>query len=247
MTHRKSPPSPGRPHQGAGLIYGAHAVLSALANPQRRPVRLWATDNAAKRHRQAIETSGIALETAKPHDLARKVGDQAVHQGLVLEAAPLPDRSLEDLRQSGPLVVLDQVTDPHNVGAILRSAAAFGAEAIVMTARNAPQISGLIAKAASGAVEHVAVIRVTNLARALGEMADLGYQRIGLDGAAEVSLDAISILPPAALVLGAEGKGLRELTARHCDHLARLDLPGPIKSLNVSNAAALALHIAASR
>jgi 23S rRNA (guanosine2251-2'-O)-methyltransferase len=245
MAHRKSPPH--SPLRDRELLFGSHAVLAALANPLRQVMRLWASDNAARRHAGAIGASGQACEPASQRQIAAIVGAQAVHQGLVAEVRPLPPFELDQLTGSGPLVVLDQVSDPHNVGAILRSCAALGAEALVMTARNAPPLTGTVAKAASGAVEHVPVIRVTNLARALGQLADLNYQIIGLDGSAEAALEELDFAPPVALLLGAEGKGLRELTRRHCDYLARLPTGGPIASLNVSNAAALALYIASSR
>jgi 23S rRNA (guanosine2251-2'-O)-methyltransferase len=160
------------------------------------------------------------------------------------EADPLPPPDLDGIAPAGLVLVLDQITDPHNVGAILRTAAAFGAAAVIVTVRHSPQASGVLAKSASGAVELVPLIAVHNLARALAELGERGYQRLGLDSTAERELGDFALRVPLALVLGAEGKGLRQLTRATCDQLARLDLPGRIKSLNVSNAATLALYIA---
>jgi 23S rRNA (guanosine2251-2'-O)-methyltransferase len=166
-----------------------------------------------------------------------------VHQGVLLEAAPLPESVLEDFAGRGLLMVLDQVTDPHNIGAVMRSCAAFGARALVVTERHAPATTGALAKAASGALEHVPLIRVGNLARALETIAAAGHQIIGLAGDAATDIAAIDRSPDITLVLGAEGKGLRRLTREKCDHIARLGTSGPIASLNVSNAAAVALYI----
>jgi 23S rRNA (guanosine2251-2'-O)-methyltransferase len=166
----------------------------------------------------------------------------AVHQGVAVVADPLPEVDLSDVEDAALVMVLDQVTDPHNVGAILRSAAAFGCAALILTERHGPADSGVLAKAASGGLEHVALVRVKNLARALDELADLGFQRLGLDSQHAEPLETVDPVEKTALVLGAEGKGLRRLTREKCDRLVRLDVPGPIKSLNVSNAAALALY-----
>jgi 23S rRNA (guanosine2251-2'-O)-methyltransferase len=167
-----------------------------------------------------------------------------VHQGVLLEAVALEGGDISDLQQSsGIVLILDQVTDPHNVGAIIRTAAAFGIEALITTHRHSPHISGVLAKAASGALEYVALISVTNLARALDTLGKYGFLRVGLDSQGPTSLDALPISTPLALVLGAEGQGLRRLTREKCDALARLDMKGPIKSLNVSNACAVALTL----
>jgi 23S rRNA (guanosine2251-2'-O)-methyltransferase len=180
----------------------------------------------------------------RPDALAARLTPDAVHQGLIAEADPLPSPDIEDLDTSCIVLVLDQITDPHNVGAILRSAAAFGATAVVTTARHSPEATGVLAKSASGALEFVPIAIVQNLARGLAALKDRGFLVIGLDGSAPDDLAAMTLRAPLALVLGAEGRGLRQLTGATCDRLARLDLPGAIKSLNVSNAAALALYIA---
>lgn len=224
------------------MLYGWHTVVSALENPQRHFRQLLATENAARR----LADTGISLpiqpELVRPDALAARLGPEAVHQGLLAEADPLPTPTVDELDPTGVVLVLDQITDPHNVGAILRSAAAFGAAAVVTTARHAPEASGVLAKSASGALEYVPVVAVTNLARALEALRALGFVSIGLDSEADSELTAAPLKTPLALVLGAEGKGLRQLTRANCDVLARLDLPGPIKSLNVSNAAAVALY-----
>ena len=177
-------------------------------------------------------------------EIAARAPRDAVHQGVLLEARPLAPIDLSELPPNGLIIVLDQITDPHNVGAILRTAAAFAVDALVTTERHSPEFSGALAKSASGGLEHVPICPVTNLARALGEMADMGYLRVGLDSEAPAALDEVPLARPLALVLGAEGKGLRRLTRERCDILARLDLPGVIKSLNVSNASAIALALA---
>jgi 23S rRNA (guanosine2251-2'-O)-methyltransferase len=170
-----------------------------------------------------------------------------VHQGLLAEADPLPALAPEEIEPSGIVLALDQITDPHNVGAILRTAAGFAVAALVTTARHSPQATGVLAKSASGALEFVPIVTVQNLARALATLKERGFLLVGLDSTGEKDLADLPLRPPLALVLGAEGKGLRQLTRATCDLVARLDLPGKIKSLNVSNAAALALYIATKR
>jgi 23S rRNA (guanosine2251-2'-O)-methyltransferase len=177
-----------------------------------------------------------------PKVLDRKVEPDAVHQGMILEAKALRQPQLDEIEQSGVVVMLDQVTDPHNVGAILRSCAAFQVTAVVTTARHSAEASGVLFKAASGAYEHVPFVKVTNLARAMEELRDAGFRLVGLDSEAETVLGAIDKTPPLVLVLGAEGKGMRELTRKNCDVVAKLDFSGAIRSLNVSNAAAVALY-----
>jgi len=226
------------------VLYGWHTVTAALANPARRIRRILATENAVRR----LADEGIALpiapELVRPDAIAALLSPDAVHQGLLAEADPLPSPALADLSAAGIVLVLDQITDPHNVGAILRTAAAFAVAAIVTTARHSPDATGALAKSASGALEWVPIVTVQNLARALTEMKEHGFLVVGLDSAGADDLAAIRLAAPLALVLGAEGKGLRQGTRAICHGLARLDLPGAIKSLNVSNAAALALYIA---
>ena len=228
------------------ILYGGHSVKAALENPARRIRKLWATQNALRR----LEEDGVRLqivpELVRPDAIAARLGPEAVHQGLLAEADPLDAPAIEEI-SDGIVLVLDQITDPHNVGAIFRSAAAFAVTAIVTTARHSPQASGVLAKSASGALEYVPLVNVQNLARGLAALRNNGFVLVGLDSSAEQTLPNLSLTAPLALVLGAEGKGLRHLTRESCDHVARLDLPGRIKSLNVSNAAALALYIAASR
>jgi 23S rRNA (guanosine2251-2'-O)-methyltransferase len=226
------------------ILYGWHTVTAALANPARRIRALWATENAARR----LAEEGITLpskpELVRPDVIAARLSPDAVHQGLLAEADGLPALGLEDLSATGIALVLDQITDPHNVGAIVRTAAAFGVAAIVTTARHSPQATGVLAKSASGALEQVPIVIVQNLARALAALKGRGFLVVGLDSAAVDDLAAIALTAPLALVLGAEGRGLRQASRVACDRLARLDLPGAIKSLNVSNAAALALYVA---
>jgi 23S rRNA (guanosine2251-2'-O)-methyltransferase len=247
---RSGPPRRAFGHRGERneddtvLLYGWHTVTAALANPARHIRRLLATENAVRR----LAADGIALpltpELVRPDALDARLTPDAVHQGLLVEADPLPSPDVEELAPQGTVLVLDQITDPHNVGAILRTAAAFAVAAIVTTARHSPQATGVLAKAASGALEHVPIVTVQNLARGLGALKERGFFTVGLDSSAPDDLAAMELRAPLALVLGAEGKGLRQLTVTTCDRLAKLELPGAIKSLNVSNAAALALYIA---
>ncbi|MEZ5924317.1 MAG: RNA methyltransferase [Hyphomicrobiaceae bacterium] len=232
------------------LIWGIHAVEAVLRNPARQIRRLLLTDNAAHRLSAALVVRPTTPTSVSPRELDRELGSDTVHQGALVETAPLPETSLDDVLASVPrplLVVLDQVTDPHNVGAILRSAAAFGVSALVMTRRHSPPPSGALAKSASGALELVPLLRVGNLARLLAELGEKGVERLGLDSAAEEALeDVVSAgRPPSgaiALVLGAEEHGLRRLTKESCDRLVYLSTPGALRSLNVSNAAAIAMH-----
>jgi len=232
---------------GPVILYGWHTVTMALANPERRIRKLTLTENAARRlAEEGIETR-VTPEIVRPQEIDRLLSPDAVHQGLLAEADPLPSPDIETLKQEGMVLVLDQITDPHNVGAILRSAAAFAVKAIVTTARHSPEATGVLAKAASGALELVPMVTVQNLARALTALNERGFQTVGLDSAGNADLSEIELREPLALVLGAEGKGLRQLTRETCSTVARLDMPGEIKSLNVSNAAVLALYVGASR
>jgi 23S rRNA (guanosine2251-2'-O)-methyltransferase len=232
---------------GPAILYGWHTVVAALANPQRQIRKLWLTENAARRLADDKIDTRIAPVIVPPREIDQMLGPDAVHQGLLAEADPLEGPALDELSQDGIVLVLDQITDPHNVGAIMRSAAAFAVKAIVTTARHSPEATGVLAKSASGALELVSVVIVSNLARALNELNDLGFMTVGLDSEGSETLGAVPLRQPLALVLGAEGSGLRRLTRDTCSVVARLDMPGEIKSLNVSNAAVLALYIGASK
>ena len=241
----------GRDHDGNPdgpvILYGWHTVAAALANPQRTIRRLYLSENAAKRLSDENIDTRVPPEIVRPALIDQRLGPDAVHQGLLAEADPLPSPDIEELPQEGIVLVLDQITDPHNVGAILRSAAAFAVKAIVTTARHSPEATGVLAKSASGALELVPIVTVQNLARALNELNDQGFLTVGLDSQGSENLGTVALRQPLAMVLGAEGKGLRQLTRETCSVVARLDMPGEIKSLNVSNAAVLALYIGASR
>ena len=254
---RSHTPSGGRPRPpprretGTVWLYGHHAVRAALVNPARRCHRALATREAAAELGQALAKSdapGPTVDVVSRAEVARVLPPGAAHQGIALEVAPLPEPNLALAAvPSGPgravVVVLDHLTDPRNVGAILRSAAAFGARAVIATSRHAPDATGALAKAASGALERVPLVRVTNLARALEALADLGYWRLGLAaGAATPLAEAAPAAGAIAVVLGAEGRGLRRLTAARCDDLARLPTEPDMTSLNASAAAAIALY-----
>jgi 23S rRNA (guanosine2251-2'-O)-methyltransferase len=232
---------------GPVILYGWHTVSLALANPERQIRKLWLTENAARRLADENIDTRVTPEIVRPSEIDARLGPDAVHQGLLAEVDPLPSPGLDTLPQEGIVLVFDQITDPHNVGAILRSAAAFAVKAVVTTNRHSPEATGVLAKSASGALEMVPVVTVQNLARALNELNDLGFLTVGLDSEGSTDLAAVELRQPLALVLGAEGKGLRQLTRETCNVVARLDMPGEIKSLNVSNAAVLALYIGASR
>ena len=244
MSRRK------KSHQSHGTanrprFWGKHAVSAALDNPDRKVLRAWATREAAGFMQFPKD---VQVTLAEAPDLGRLVPNDAPHQGVVVEVEPLDEAWLDDVLGDAPersiLLVLDQVTDPHNVGAILRSAAAFGAVAIVTQDRHSPPEGGALAKAASGALERVPWVRVVNLARALEQIGEAGFWRIGLAGEAEADLKEALGSPRVALVLGAEAAGLRQNTREHCDALAKLPISDSIESLNVSNAAAVALYAA---
>lgn len=247
VTARPSPP-PARPQRrGDGIwLYGLHAVAAALANPDRLCRRLLATDEGVDR--LGTVPRAIEAELSGRDAIDAMLPPGAVHQGLALLVAPLPQLDVADLvlRAEGLLscqiVALDQVTDPQNVGAILRSAAAFGALGVMLPDRNAPEETGALAKAASGGLERVPLVRVTNLVRALQELKEGGFWTAGLAADGERTLAEAGLTGRVVLVLGAEGAGLRRLTRENCDHLVRLPMVGDMESLNVSNAAAIALY-----
>jgi len=227
---------------GRQVLYGFHTVAAALANPRRKVHRVFATSNAAHRLSEMAPGALPLPMAVRAEALDRLLGAEVVHQGVAAEVEPLVAPDIHDLPAEGLILVLDQVTDPHNVGAILRSAAAFGVRALVVTERHSPEFTGVLAKTSSGGLEHVPIIAVGNLAQALTLLGERGFWRVGLDSDGDMPLETAVASAPVALVLGAEGKGLRRLTRERCDVLARLDVPGAVKSLNVSNAAAVALY-----
>ncbi len=231
-------------------LFGLHAVRDAMMNPKREKLRLVVTKNAADRLADAIEASGVTPELSDPRRFAAPIDPQSVHQGAALEVKPLDWGRLDEIATGdGPMppriVMLDRVTDPHNVGAILRSAEVFGARAVVSMSRHAAPETGALAKTAIGALERPPYIRVRNLADAMTELKSMGYLVLGLDGTAEQTIEEAvdgKRDRAIALVMGAEGPGLREKTLATCDHLVRIDFSGGFGSLNVSNAAAVALY-----
>jgi 23S rRNA (guanosine2251-2'-O)-methyltransferase len=252
-AQRPRGPRGGSPGAGGGeWIWGRHAVVAALGNPARSPFgRLLATQEALKAlqadsaARARLAASGLTPELLGSNEIARALPPGSTHQGLALSAAPLEPLALDDVADpaEGLLVMLDQVTDPQNIGAVFRSAAAFGAKGVILQDRHAPGFTGALVKAAAGAIEQVAEVRVTNLARALERLSDLGWRTIGLAGEAGQTLsEALAEPAPTVLVLGSEGEGLRRLVGEHCDVLARIPMPGGFESLNVAAAAAIALY-----
>jgi 23S rRNA (guanosine2251-2'-O)-methyltransferase len=245
MSRNKFPPKPKYdPDEGPVYLYGLHTVRAALDNPGRTKKELLATPNGLNRLKESGEIGRVSVRETTPKDLDRLLGGEAVHQGVALEVDPVSRFGLDDIHALKLVVVLDQVTDPHNVGAILRTACAFGADAVITTARHSPRETGVMAKSASGALDLVPMIEVRNLADALEKLKDRGMTVLGFDSEAPGPLKPRTDATPLAVVLGAEGKGLRQRTRELCDVMVRLDMPGPIKSLNVSNAAAIALFAA---
>ncbi|HEY4846572.1 MAG TPA: 23S rRNA (guanosine(2251)-2'-O)-methyltransferase RlmB [Methylocella sp.] len=233
-----------RAASGVAVLYGFHAVREALRGKRRKILDVYTTEAVARRLEGEIAGAGLRPHIVTAEEIARRLGAGAVHQGVMVEALPPEPLDLSDIvSRSGIVLVLDQITDPHNAGAILRTAAAFGVDAVVVTTRHAPEVAGVVAKVASGGLEHVAIVHVVNLSRALKRLGESGYLRLGLDSEAETTLATAPLRRPIALVLGGEGKGLRRLSRENCDLLVRLDMPGAIKSLNVSNACAVALTL----
>lgn len=232
---------------GSYWIYGLHAVKAALDNPERRCRQLLMTPNAAETNAfppgQAVPTNIV-----ERRDLEKYLPADAVHQGIALSVEPLEEIDIGDIgriaanRDAATVVVLDQATDPRNIGAILRSASAFGALGVIVQKRHAPDETALLAKAASGALETVPLVRVTNLSRALDELKEAGFWCIGFDGRADESLSEAALSGKLALVFGAEGKGLRQLTRETCDRLVRVPISDRMESLNLSNTAAIGLY-----
>ena len=244
---RQRPPIPPGEAAPEGLVrlYGLHTVRAALDNPRRRIKRMLVTRNAQERLGVTdLAALPFKAQLVEPRDIDNLTGSDAVHQGVLVEAEPLKAKRLDALGDTRLVLVLDQVTDPHNVGAIMRSAVAFGAGALITTARHSAHESGVLAKSASGALEHIDQIEVKNLADALGQLHEAGFHTVGLDSEGPAELEQSLAGNRIALVLGAEGKGLRHKTRETVDALARLDMPGPIRSLNVSNAAAVSLYAA---
>lgn len=245
MSRNKFPPKPRYdPDTGPVYLYGLHTVRAALDNPLREKRNLLVTPNALARLGEDGTVVKMRYTETTPKELDRLLGADAVHQGVALEVEPVSRFGLADLREPRLVVILDQLTDPHNVGAILRTACAFGADAVITTARHSPRETGVMAKAASGALDLVPMIEVRNLGDAIEKLKDRGLTVIGFDSEAPAPVRARTDDTPIAIVLGAEGKGLRQRTRELCDEMVRLDMPGPIKSLNVSNAAAIALFAA---
>jgi 23S rRNA (guanosine2251-2'-O)-methyltransferase len=238
-NHKAPPPSDGI------YLYGLHTVKAALENPNRQHIALYTSANALKRLQEnGLRDFPIEPQEVHPREIDKMLDSDSVHQGVILHCQPLPQPTMNDLASNRLLLILDQVTDPHNVGAIMRSAVAMGAGALITTARHSPSESGVLAKSASGALDMLPYVQVRNLGEVLEQISDMGFQSIGLDSEGPKPLESTFNTDKIALVLGNEGKGLREKTRTLCTDLARLDMPGAIKSLNVSNACALSLYLA---
>lgn len=245
MSFNRFPPKARyNPDEGPVYLYGMHTVRAALDNPNRIKKVLLATPNALNRLKESGEIGKVPVKETTPKELDRLLGEDAVHQGAALEVDPVSRFGLDDIHPLQLVVVLDHITDPHNVGAILRTACAFGADAVITTARHSPRETGVMAKSASGALDLVPMIEVRNLGDALEKLKGRGMLVLGFDSESELQLKPRTDNRPMAIVMGAEGKGLRQRTRELCDEVVKLDMPGPIKSLNVSNAAAIALFAA---
>ena len=230
-------------HKDDTLLWGLHAVNAALQNPKRLYQTLWATANGAK---ELAIPPGLTVKDCDMATLNKMLPENAVHQGVVLKASPLEQPCLDNLLRNcnddSKIVILDHVTDPHNVGAIIRTAAALGAQALVMTEKHSPPLSGTLAKAACGGIEFLPIIKVTNLARTMDEIKELGFWTVGLDEHAPQTITDANLTGKLALVMGAEGEGLRRLTRENCDHMVKLPTRPDFSTLNVSVATALALY-----
>ena len=245
MSFNKFPPKARyNPDEGPVYLYGMHTVRAALDNPNRIKKVLLATPNALNRLKESGEIGKVPVKETTPKELDRLLGDDTVHQGAALEVDPVTRFGLDDIHPLQLVVVLDHITDPHNVGAILRTACAFGADAVITTARHSPRETGVMAKSASGALDLVPMIEVRNLGDAIETLKKRGMLVLGFDSEAETQLKPRTDDQNLVIVMGAEGKGLRQRTRELCDEMVKLDMPGPIKSLNVSNAAAIALFAA---
>ena len=249
-SHRKNANGRNNDHKNVlsapkGLwLYGYHAVTAALQNPDRTVYRLLLSKETAAELPKKLIPAGLNYETAGRTEFEPLLPKGAVHQGIAALVSPLPDFYEDDLpeKDTSVVVILDQVTDPHNVGAVMRSAAAFDADAVIITERNAPEATGVLAKSASGALELLPLITVSNLARTMDSLKEKGYWCVGMDGAAKKTLRDAALPKKIALVMGSEGYGLRRLTAENCDFMVKLPISPRVESLNVSNAAAIALY-----
>ena len=223
-------------------LWGTHAVMAALSNPKRKVLRVCATRNAAQR----LAESGIEdfdIEDTQPREIDEILPREAVHQGLAALVAPLPDTDIEDILSESRIIVFDQLTDPHNIGAIFRSASAFGFSSAILQTKNVPPLTGTAAKSAAGALESVKEVRVVNISRSIERLKEAGFHTVGLDGTGHVLLkEAVSGTEKLAIVIGAEGSGLRPGVAKSCDQIAKIPISGDMESLNASNAAAIAFY-----